>query len=143
MQEAANTGFEAFDLLGIGVLVCAPGDLTVRFANARAKALFGPDLPGRPLLSAIATLELKAVAEASGKGRPYALAGEIAPPSGRRIAFRLTISPRRLGPEELLVAEIEDAPSKGSRSICSTPSRAWSSARRARSRRSASAPRSC
>jgi class 3 adenylate cyclase len=108
MQEAANTGFEAFDLLGIGVLVCAPGDLTVRFANARAKALFGPDLPGRPLLSAIATLELKAVAEASGKGRPYTLAGEIAPPSGRRIAFRLTISPRRLGPEELLVAEIED-----------------------------------
>ena len=108
MQDSASSGFGVFNSLGVGVLVCAERDLAVRFANTRAKALFGPDLDGRPLGSIIPALVPGAVAKTLAKGQPFILTGEIAPPSGRRIAFRLSIAPSGLGADGLLVAQIED-----------------------------------
>jgi adenylate cyclase len=108
MQQSAGPDFACFDVLGTGILVCGPGDLGIRFANARAKALFGVELAGRPLATAVPGIEPDQALQSLGQGRPFVATGEIAPPSGRRLAFRLTLSPKTLGPEGLFVAEIED-----------------------------------
>ena len=98
MQDSASPGFGVFDSLGIGVLVCAEPDLAVRFANTRAKTLFGPDLEGRPLGSIIPALVPGTVAETLSKGRPFILTGEIAPPSSGASPSASPSSPRASAP---------------------------------------------
>jgi adenylate cyclase len=65
-------------------------------------------LQGRPLASVAPSLKEANVAKHLAKGREFTLTGEIAPPSGRRMAFRLSIAPKRLGPEQFLVAEVQN-----------------------------------
>jgi class 3 adenylate cyclase len=109
MQEApTNAAFRCFDLLALGVFVCDAQSFTIRFANERATVLFGDGLEGKRLPTVIPSLREEDVGRAHAQGRSFALTGEIAPPSGRRVAFRLSISPKRLGPEQFLVVEIDD-----------------------------------
>jgi class 3 adenylate cyclase len=109
MPDAPNPDFKCFDLLSLGILVCEREHFTIRFANGRARLLFGDGIEGKRLPSVIPSLPESAIGEQLAKGRAFTQTGEIVPPGGkRRIAFRLTVSPKRLGAEELLVAEIED-----------------------------------
>jgi hypothetical protein len=100
--------FDVLLLLRLGIIVCAADGLTVRFANERAKAWFGTDLEGKPVASIVPSLLTSDVTEVVAKDRMFTLTGEVAPPHRRRIEFRLSISPKYLGKERLLVASIED-----------------------------------
>src|SRR5262249_34990361 len=62
-------------------------------AHGCAEQWFGPGLQGRPLASVAPSLKEATVAKHLAKGREFTLTGEIAPPSGRRVAFRLSIAP--------------------------------------------------
>jgi class 3 adenylate cyclase len=108
MSEALNTDFKCFDLLSLGILVCEREHFAIRFANQHARLLFGDGIEGKQLSSVIPSLQASAIEEQLAKGGAFTQTGEIAPGGKRRIAFRLTVSPKRLGAEELLVAEIED-----------------------------------
>src|SRR5215470_8533691 len=140
MQEPYLTVFQCFNSLTLGIFVCDPDGLTIRFANGCAEQWFGPGLLGRPLASVAPSLKEATVAKHLAKGREFTLTGEIAPPSGRRVAFRLSIAPKPLGPEQFLVAQVEDI-SRWSRSFFLTPTPAWLSARRGKPRRNGSEPR--
>jgi len=108
MQEPYLTVFQCFNSLTLGIFVCDPDGLTIRFANGRAEQWFGPGLQGRPLASVAPSLKEANVAKHLAKGRDFTLTGGIALPSGRRVAFRLSIAPKPLGPEQFLVAAVED-----------------------------------
>src|SRR5262245_30734862 len=99
--------FRGFDLLSLGVLACDRESLSIRFANARAKGWFGSDIVGRSLTSVIPDLVQSDATQAFTEGRAFTLAGEFAPASGGRMAFRLFISPEPLC-QDLLLAEVED-----------------------------------
>lgn len=107
-QGGSGVGYNYLDALSLGALVCAPEGLIVRFANERAKAWLGPDLEGKPLTAVIPGVAESAVLSQLAKDRVFTLTGEVAPKGGKRLAFNLSMSPKRVGEEQLLLASIED-----------------------------------
>jgi adenylate cyclase len=107
-QGGSGVGHDYLDALNLGALVCVPEGLVVRFANERARAWLGPDLESKPLIAVIPGLAESAVMAQLAKDRVFTLTGEVAPKGGKRLAFSLSISPKRVGEEQLLLASIED-----------------------------------
>lgn len=112
-QGAPGIGLDYLEALTLGALVCRPEGLVVEFANGQAKTWFGPDLEAKPLAAIIEGLVESAVADQLAEGRVFTLTGETTPKdekpnSVRPMAFQLSVSPRRLGEEELLLVSIED-----------------------------------
>lgn len=107
-KGASRVELDYLDALHLGVLVCAQEDLVVRFVNERAKLWLGPDLEGKTLATAIPGLAESAIADELSKGRVFTSTGETTAQTGKRLAFKLSISPKHVGEEQLLVASIED-----------------------------------
>lgn len=106
--EVSRVDFDYLDALDLGALACAPADLVVRFANNRAKSWLGPDLEGMTLAAVVPGLDQSGLEARLSQGQVFAFTGETRAKRGKRLAFRLSISPKRAGEDQLLVASIED-----------------------------------
>ena len=107
MTAPASTR-ECLDHLSLGIVLCDADTLSIVFANERAEAWFGSGLAGRPLPTVVTSVSAEDLSARLAAGQPYLVNGEAVPPKGRRLAYRLSASPRRLGTEGLLVVEIEN-----------------------------------
>jgi len=106
--EASRADYDCLNALEVGALICSPEDLVIRFANGRAESWFGAELEGQTLTSAFPGLDEGGLAEAFSDGKVFEFTGETKVKRGRRIAFRLSVSPKRIGDDRLLVVSIED-----------------------------------
>jgi adenylate cyclase len=101
-------GFDCFNHLSTGVLVCEADSLAIQFANSRAQAWFGGAVSGQTLDRAIPGLELGEVRKRLDKGRAYTMTGEVAPKAGQPVPYRLTIRPGGMDADNLMLVEIAD-----------------------------------
>lgn len=108
MQEPVYRGYEWLNYLSTGIFVCEPETLVIRFANELAENWFGSSLAGRPLSTVMASIVPEEVTERLAKGRSFSVSGEVEPPQGRTVPYRVSIRPKKFGPEELLLAEVEN-----------------------------------
>jgi adenylate cyclase len=104
----ADPTLDCLNHLSLGVILCDAGTLTIAFANERAERWFGEGLSGRALPAVLPPVLADELASQLAEGRTYQVSGEAVPPVGRRFAYRLSVSPRRFGADQLLVAEIEN-----------------------------------
>ncbi len=108
MSAATSSAFECLDQLAIGVVLCDPATAAVVYANQLARKWFGQNSVGHPLPSVIAAVSLPDLTARLASGKRYSVTGEIAPESGRRIAYHMSASERRFANGTFLVAEIEN-----------------------------------
>ena len=94
--------------LTIGIVLCDPQSAAIVYANEQAEKWFGRDLTGQPLASAVNAVSMDDLTSRLAAGRRYSVTGEIAPATGRRIAYRLSASKRSFADRTFLVSEIEN-----------------------------------
>ena len=107
-MTADTSALQCLNHVSLGVILCDAQSLTISFANEQAEKWFGPGLAGRALPSAITSVSAVDLTSRIKAGRPYSTTGEAAQPTGRRLAYRLTVNTRTFGADGQFVAEIEN-----------------------------------
>lgn len=103
-----RSAFDCLRELTIGVVLSDPQSADIVYANEQAEKWFGTGLAGKSLPAAIAAVSLDNLNARIASGKRYSVTGEIAPATGRRVAYRLSASERRFENGTFLVSEIEN-----------------------------------
>ncbi|ARQ01742.1 adenylate/guanylate cyclase domain-containing protein [Pseudorhodoplanes sinuspersici] len=104
----SSSAFDCLRDLTIGIMICEPQSANIVYANEQAEKWFGRGLVGQSLPSAVAAVSLDDLKARVASSKRYSVAGEIAPATGRRIAYRLSANERSFENGTFIVSEIEN-----------------------------------
>ena len=108
MRELPDDRLAGLNLVRVGVLVCDPESLAVRFANEQARRWFGAEAAGRALDELITSVDRQTLRDRLAKGRTFSRTGEVEPPGERKVPYRISVRTETVGSERVLLAEVEN-----------------------------------